>query len=357
LTGINKDLIVGDLHIQVGNLEESVRLLDYISSTFVENQCRNLILLGDVFHTHAVIRQEVAYTILSFLKSFYFNVVGANKSRIIIVAGNHDGISPTNAHQNALELILSEFATVVSNKDGFVSQEGYVFLPFIHDSKEFENSAILAYITAKTMGISDPILICHQTFDGAVYESGAPCPSGVKSEILPYRTIISGHIHKRQIVNEKVVYVGTPRAITAGEANEIKYIHTVYRDESSGGVLRFTQISTKDIVKNYYKFDVDELDSSSHSIDLSNIDLKKDVVTVRVTGTQTFYDKFLEDNKQYLGTVRFVPLIKKDLSKVIRLESNNETVDQSLERYVKNIADLPDSMRGEVWETIQKMMV
>lgn len=356
MTEINRDLIVGDLHIQVGNLDESVRLLDYIANTFVEYKCRNLILLGDVFHTHAVIRQEVAYVMLNFLKSFYLNVVSANKGRIIIVAGNHDGISPTDASQNALDLILSEFATVISSKEGYVSQEGYVFLPFIHDAKEFENAAILTHITAKTMGIADPVLICHQTFDGAVYESGAPCPSGVKSEILPYRTIISGHIHKRQIVNEKVVYVGTPRAVTAGEANEIKYIHTIHRDDAADGVLRFTQISTKDVVKNYYKFNVDELDITTHNIDLSDVNLQKDVVTVRVNGTQTFYDRFIEDNKQYLGTVRFIPLIKKDLSKTIALEASNETVDQSLERYVKTIADLPDDMRSEVWETIQKML-
>jgi len=348
-----KDLFVGDLHIQVNNLEESERLLSFISDTFISNNCRNLILLGDIFHTHAVIRQEVAYTVLSFLKNFYYNAVQADKGRIIIIAGNHDGISPTNASKNALELILSDYATVVSSKEGLIKDD-YLFLPFIHNTDEFIESAVLNKITATTMGLQDPVLVCHQTFDGAAYESGMLCPGGVKSELLPYSVVISGHIHKRQTIKDKVIYVGTPRAITAAENNEDKYIHLIQKDET--GKLDLTEITTRDIVKNYYVFDIYEENPESYSIDLSVVNFQKDIVTIRINGTQVFYDKFLKDNEQYLGKVRFIPRIKKDLSKKISMEKSGDSVEASLEKYIKEVVDLDNETKEEVWKTIHQMI-
>ncbi len=349
-----KDLFVGDLHIQISNLEESEKLLSFISRTFIENNCRNLVLLGDIFHTHAVIRQEVAYTVLTFLKGFYYNAVKADKSRIIIIAGNHDGISPTNASKNALDLILSDYATVVSNKDGLV-KDGYVFLPFIHNTDEFIEAAVLNKITATSAGLQDPILVCHQTFDGAAYESGMLCPAGVKSELLPYSVILSGHIHKRQTIKDKVIYVGTPRAITAAENNEDKFIHLVYKDDS--GKLNLNEITTRDIVKNYYVFEVYEENPETYSVDLGKVSWEKDIVTIRINGTQIFYEKFLKANEQYLGKVRFIPRIKRDLSKKISMEKTGDSIEVSLEKYIKDVVDLDDEMKEEVWKTINQMII
>jgi len=347
-----KDLYVGDLHIQVNNLADTERLLAFIRQSFIEGGCRNLVLLGDIFHTHSVIRQEVAYLILSFLKDFYFNVVEANRNRIIILVGNHDGISPTITDKNAVDLILGEFATIVSGDKFFVGDGGFVFMPFVYDNNKFLETAKLAHQAAMLRGHRDPVLACHQTFDGAAYESGMPCPNGVKSELLPYSVIISGHIHKRQVVNDKVLYLGTPRPVTAGEVNDQKFIFTVGRNEIGSVVIG--SIPTASIVKHYYMTEL--IENSVTDLNLSEYDLSKDDVRVRVTGSQSFYEAIKVRYADLKGRVKFIPNIKKDLSKKINLEASNISIEMALEKYVKEIVDIKSDLKEEVWQTISKML-
>lgn len=347
-----RDLYVGDLHVQVSNLTETRKLLAFIRQQFIENQCRNLILLGDIFHTHSVVRQEVAYLVLEFLKDFFFNVVKAHRNRIIILVGNHDGISPTITEQNAVDLILGEFATIVSGDMHLVGDDGFVFMPFVYDHNKFLEIQSMAYQASTQRGHKDPILVCHQTFDGAAYESGMLCPDGIKSEALRFSVIISGHIHKRQIVKDKVLYLGTPRAVTAGEVNDEKFIFTVGRTEE--GRVSLVPISTKDIVKHYYLTEVTE--GVNDSLDLSQYDLGKDDIRVRVTGSQVFYDTMKAKYKSLKGQVKFIPNIKKDLSKRINLEATNISIELALEGYVKEIADIDPTIKEDVWQTIAKML-
>lgn len=347
-----RDLIVGDLHVQVSNLFETQKLLAFIRQVFIENNCRNLILLGDIFHTHSVVRQEVAYLMLNWLKDFYLNVVGTSKSRIIIIVGNHDGISPTITDQNAVDLILGEFATVISGSQSMVGDDGFVFLPFVHNQETFVSTAIMGFQSAQHQGHKDPILICHQTFDGAAYESGMPCPDGVKSELLPYSVIISGHIHKRQVVKDKVLYLGTPRPVTAGEINDEKFIFLTGRTET--GVVSFVPVSTKNIVKHYYMVEVTE--GANEILDVSGFDLGKDDVRVRITGSQAFFDRIKSQNENLKGSVKLIPNIKRDLSKKVSLEASNLGVEVALEDYVKNIADIDPSIKEDVWQTISRML-
>lgn len=351
---MSKDLFVGDMHIQINNLDESRKLLSYIKDMYIKYECRNLVFLGDIFHTHSVVRQEVAYLLVEFLKDFYYTAASADKSKVIIIAGNHDGISPTDASKNALDLIASEFSTVVSSEDGYASKDGYVYMPFIHDGNVFIKNAINNKITCDTMGISDPVLVCHQTFEGAAYESGMPVPHGVKSDDIPYSVVISGHIHKSQVIKDKIFYVGTPRAVTAGEANDPKFLHVVSRDAS--GTFNFIQIPTKDIVKNYYTFEIDESDISTHTVNIEGIDLNKDKVTIKVSGTQTFYDSVIKSHSNLLGVIKFIPKIKRDITKKINIESSGDSIEASLEKYIKTVADLDDSTRSDIWTIVNNTL-
>ena len=348
---MKRNLVVGDLHVQIGNLQETKILLSFIQDKFIESASHRLIFLGDIFHTHSVIRQEVAYVVLEFIKNFYYNVVGADRSRIVIIAGNHDGISPTTTNRNALSLVLSEFATVVSGSECLVEDE-MVFIPYLHDGNVFIERALEGHKTAITRGWNDPILICHQTFDGAAFENGHPCPSGIKSELLPYSVIVAGHIHKRQVVKDKVLYLGTPRAVTASEYNDEKFIFLMSRNDD--GQVAFTPISTSLIVKNYVVLTLNEGDQKD--LDLGAYNLTKDDVRVKITGTQAFYDAVLEQYKQFHGRVKFIPNIKKDLSKKINLESSGVDINTALEKYVHEIADIDPDVKGDVWTTIVQML-
>lgn len=344
---MSKDLYVGDLHVQPKNLEESQRLADFIVDTFKQNKCDRIVFLGDIFHTHSVVMQQVAYLMVNFFKGL-LQLVGGDKNKIIVLAGNHDGISPTVNSQNAIELILSDYAKVISS--GFhVDAEGYVYLPFMADQEEFIKRANTGFSIAESFDKKHPVLVCHQTFNGAAYESGMLCPGGVDSQALPFTQIISGHIHKRQLVNGKVYYLGTPRAVTAGEVNEEKYIFIIEKDE----ILNFTPISTKDIVRNYYSLKINEGDLNLPDLEnMKEICNPKDDLRITVTGSQQFYESVLSHYKSHIGKVKFIPNIRKDLSKKINIEATNMSIESALEKYIKEVADLDQQMKEDVWKII-----
>ncbi len=350
----NNYLFVGDLHAQVNNIDDTASLLNFIREVFVLNNCQKLAFLGDLFHTHAVVRQEVAYQLREFFKSFLYEVVNGDKSRVIVISGNHDGISPTITQKNALDLVVSEFATVISGDNYLALSDGFVFMPFVHDQQKFIETAKNAYNTAIKFN-SNPVLVCHQTFDGAAYETGLLCPDGVDSDSLPYSVIISGHIHKMQVVNDKVIYIGTPRPVSFSEANDEKNIYLVNRAEDNK--IKLTPISTKNVAKHYYVIDITEgFDENEIKKVLSSHNLQKDDVRLRITGSQEFYDHIKNSLSEFSGKVKFIPIIKKDFSKKINIESGNMSLEAALNKYVMEIADIDNEIREEVWKCIKAII-
>jgi DNA repair exonuclease SbcCD nuclease subunit len=350
-TGV--DLVVGDIHAKMSNFYETAKLLSFIQSKFSEMNCRNLILLGDLTNDHAVLRQEIAYQLLDFIKAIHY-MVGTDRRRIIVIAGNHDGASPTSTDKNSVDLLLSQHATVVSGEQAYVLYDlGYVFMPFIHDNSKFTEIANTAYESIYTVDQS-PTLFCHQTFDGAAYENGHPCPSGVDSNQIKFDCIISGHIHKRQIINNKVVYVGTPRPVSSSEANDEKFIFAI---SNVDGVQNFQPVSTKDIVKHYYTYDISN-DSQCTDIlgVLSAMDLTKDDVRIRIEGSQAFYDRTVELLAPFAKGIKIIPNIKKDFEKKVNLEATNDSIETALMKYVSTVADIKDEDRGEIWKTMQNFL-
>jgi DNA repair exonuclease SbcCD nuclease subunit len=352
------DLVIGDLHAQPNNIEETERLLAFIKATFIEKKCDKLIFLGDLTHTHAVMRQEVGHLLVRFFEDMYYNVVNENQNRLILLVGNHDGISPSITSENALDLTLSHVCNIVGNGPYIDFINNYAYMPFMYDNDKFKEAANNAYTDLIEMGAKDkkPVLFCHQTFDGAAYESGRLCPHGVKSEEIFFTVVISGHIHKFQIVKGKVIYLGTPRPVTAGEANESKHIHTIYRDDS--GAINFQSICTDHIVKRYITV---ELKENSETLEntlqlLEQNDFIKDEVRVRIIGSQAFYDEYSLKCKHINKNIKTIPNVKRDLSKKVNLEATNDSIEVALEKYVKTVADMDIHLKEEVWKVIQAMV-
>ena len=44
------------------------------------------------------------------------------------------------------------------------------------------------------------VLVCHSEFSGSQFENGFYSPHGFNPDEIPFDTIISGHIHKEQII-------------------------------------------------------------------------------------------------------------------------------------------------------------
>lgn len=238
---MSKILFVGDPHIQVSNLEEATKLMNFIKNKGQELDAKNLVIAGDLFHTHAIIRMEV----LNFWKE-WINYFSNNFQYVWILVGNHDmaGDKQKEHKMSALDPFKDLYTNVKIVNTPTVSIDGYGFMPYYSNNEDFISDAKSLY----DAGIKK--LFCHQTFDGSKYDNGFYAPDGIDQNLLPnFEEIISGHIHKEQKIG-KVFYPGTPKWDTMSDANEDKGIW--FFDGS------WKKIRTAEVCTPIYKFVVKE---------------------------------------------------------------------------------------------------
>lgn len=225
-----RSILVGDPHVQISNLDESKILMDRVYRIAVEKKAENIVLLGDLFHNHDVIRARVL--------DFWIDTLEKSPVPVIIVVGNHDMVGSKELEGKvSAPNALSKISNVkVFNSPGLA--HGHGFIPYRHSKEEFLSAV-------KELSSKTSIIFCHQTFDTACFENGFYAPDGVKLEDLPPGIqIISGHIHAQQEIknesnNSSVWYPGTPRWLTASDANSKKGLW-VY---DSAGVNEFIDLS------------------------------------------------------------------------------------------------------------------
>lgn len=233
----NRFMYLGDPHVTQNNMEESQKLINFVAKELKKNRCNNLVILGDLFHTHGVIQLPV----MEFWEKSIKKLLKI--CRIFIIKGNHDtilgesefsGLTPITyaySKSNQYNLIKALEPTLYGNI-GFLSYE--------EDPESFYENANFLYRNGAK------VLVCHQTFNGAKYESGIFAPDGLDLERLPFETVISGHIHSRQRFN-KLIYPGTAKWDSKSDANEIKGLYIVDHNILTGHVENEVFISTEEV--------------------------------------------------------------------------------------------------------------
>lgn len=328
------DLFIGDLHAMPSNLEDTGQILDLVKKTAQENpSIKRIIFLGDVFHTHSVVRQEVA----NFVSQRILSMVG--NAEVYILAGNHDGYSPHSVEQNAVRLVFDRTQVhVVDNEELGMVSGPFFMVPFIGDNEKFVQTC---------QQHPDKILVCHQTVEGASYENRSLAPGGVNQSRLPQRRIIAGHIHLEQRVG-RTYYPGTPRALTSVEYNENKGIYVYDHTED-----QWMKFSTNGLVKCFIRYDIEQ---GKEEIEINERWSPKDDVRVCVHGTEEFYRATLTKYTSLVGRVRFIPDIRKDIKKKIDVESEGGSVQKSLHQYVHKIYEADDTTKAKVWTKLQDLI-
>lgn len=229
-------LRVGDPHIRPNNIEESNKLMAFVISEAIKNKVDSIEILGDLFHTHAVIRLEV----LEFWQYWFRQL---SQFPVFVLVGNHDMDGDYGSKSHALSVFKKEQGESPEIIDKAQQIGIFAYMPYYHDAEDFKRDAAkLASQGAKT-------LICHQTFAGSQYDNGFYAPNGINPDDIPFETIISGHIHKEQIIaGGKVDYPGTAKWDTVSDANERKGIWIYDHDDTTGKVLKREMISTNNVV-------------------------------------------------------------------------------------------------------------
>lgn len=275
-----KWLIIGDLHAQVSNLEDTKRLFGVWLELIRERNISHVVFLGDVYHTHAVLRQEVLYEVKCGIDRIS-SLVG--KNNVFVLAGNHDGVSPHSVAINAVRLTLENVCRVVDDCDELVQNDvGLAFLPYIYEPSSFIAKSNELYKSLQYKGAKYTVLFCHQPFHGATYENGFDCdePAPHPSDIL-FDKVISGHIHMEQTIG-KIYYIGTPRQVSISEANQIKSVGIMNLSVSPNIEL----VSMNGYVSNYYDIELVEQDlndlNGALSDRLNKIQFKDDLDVLRV---------------------------------------------------------------------------
>jgi DNA repair exonuclease SbcCD nuclease subunit len=176
-----KALVVGDPHLQIQKIEDGRKFIEQLYTVAAQHEL--LILLGDLFHTFAVVRSEV----LSLWNEFFQHI--EKKCHVVALVGNHDYAGQSGG-SHALEVFKNRIM-VIDQPGCFY---GVYFFPFFRDNAKFEEEARKVP--------DNSVLLCHQSFTGAQFETGYYDPHGADPASVSHLAgVISGHIHSRQMVN------------------------------------------------------------------------------------------------------------------------------------------------------------
>jgi DNA repair exonuclease SbcCD nuclease subunit len=254
-----KVLFVGDIHATQNSLDECWRLIKLIKTTADQYSVNSIVFLGDQYDTHAMVHVNVQrfwLTAFEYLK----------EHRVIALVGNHD--MPNGNEFTAHSMQVHHDVIVVDQSprqvDG-LGMVGYV-----------QNDSVLKQTEGN-------ILVCHHTFQGAKYENGFYAKEATDPAVLNKKLIISGHIHTpAQFAN--VWYPGSPRWLTAADANIDRYIYVLNMTLDS--VVSFEKIPTHIACRRIWKLE----DRESAPLDPTSLEFSDSKVIIDIHGSAVWVD-------------------------------------------------------------------
>lgn len=264
---IDKDVLgeiiyVGDVHAKKDNIEESTRLIEFISKVGSDHPDATVVFGGDQYNDFGIARVEVV--------DFWHWAFKQIKNKTIALVGNHDSnpdmsLNFMEAHSDDVQVISRP--TLIGKS---------LFLPFCRKNEDF----LAAISNSKA-----EYLFCHQEFDGAQFENGFYSPGGFKVDDIPanFLQIISGHIHREMDLG-RVWYPGTPRHLTRSDAGDEKGIYVFTLGSPAEKIMTPPEVCEP--------FRVIEINPETEKLDLSGMDSPK--VFIDIKGPPAFVKKQLK---------------------------------------------------------------
>lgn len=238
---MRKVVFLGDPHVMPSNISESEKMMVNVEREALAKSVDTIIIMGDLFHTHAILRIEA----LSFWNKWFKKLT--ENFDVIALVGNHDMKNQTNnsTYDNAMLGFNMPRLRVISEPTEI---KGVAFVPYIHDHD---------ILVEKANKFDSRCMIAHQTFTGAQYDNGFYAKDGVDPALFKHEQIISGHIHKKSHVG-KCFYVGTAKWDSVNDANEDKGFHIAILKD--GLFTDFEFISNKSVLTSIEQLIINEGD-------------------------------------------------------------------------------------------------
>lgn len=294
-----KYIIMGDPHSTSNKLEEIDKLFDFTVNEAKNQGINNIIILGDLFDTHQIVHLSVMHNYVKLFNKY-------QDLQWICLVGNHD----IPLHGNRLQHALHPFKALSNVKvmdctTGLDAFDGIDYVPYCSEEEFFK----------LVSNPSSDILICHQTFIGAQYENSFYAKDGLDLSKVPYKQVISGHIHTSQSVG-KCFYPGAPRWFKTSDANQDKSIWLW------DGLDEFKPISTESVCQSIIKLTLNENDPEPV---LTQINKR---YILEITGTSRFINKM---TKKYGGLAEIKSSLHNDKNYVVKESSG---IDQALNDFI-----------------------
>jgi DNA repair exonuclease SbcCD nuclease subunit len=220
-------LVIGDPHFKVNNKEET-DLMSTNTILYAEKiKPHFIVCLGDVLDRHETIH------ISPLLRSVDFLIKLSSISPTYVLIGNHDrpnnNIYMTDEHPFSALKGRDNIFIVDKTLQQNINNYNFLFVPYVPPGR-FNDA--LENIDLNNINT----IFAHQEFQGA--KMGAiKSTIGDKWDInLPL--VISGHIHDFDVLQENIIYVGTP-------------IQHSFSDDSNKGIFLFTFDNKKFIYEKY----------------------------------------------------------------------------------------------------------
>lgn len=194
---------ISDIHFSLINLNSSSYALTAALNKAEELKIP-LIIAGDLNDTKAIIRAEVANTLIRILQN--------STTKIFILIGNHDLVNE-KGQEHCLNF-LRPYATIIDyhTRIGF-GLKGHTIVGLMPYQSDLEKIPKII----ESFDAPD-IIVCHQGIQGAAMGDYIIDKSATTSDLFKCPTI-SGHYHRHQTIGN-VTYIGSPFTMSFGEAND-----------------------------------------------------------------------------------------------------------------------------------------
>lgn len=229
-----KFILFADLHFQPhevmaisingdnSRLLDAVSVLDQIKQYAIQNNIKDIICLGDFFHTRKKIDVEVYNTAYSIIEDYSTN--GLN---MVLLAGNHDIYYRNTAKVTSLRP-MSKFAKVVNEPIVYpFSNISLMLFPYYEKAEQLVD-------LIKSCKYNNPVYLLHAEYKGArrCQFSKDAAKRGIDESVFPLDTklVMMGHYHMQQYLTDKIMYLGSPLQITTREIFEDKFFYVFDTD-------------------------------------------------------------------------------------------------------------------------------
>lgn len=221
-------VISTDWHIEEGNTEQVLDLIDQEIKLAQSLKINRLICLGDVLESRKAQKEVVLNCFFKILDK-----VLENGMKIWIIPGNHD-----KTDYNSLSSFLDPFSThpaLILCREPFLDKEtNLLYMPFISEDLWIDTLNKFIEEDPYTKGNRDKISLCsHIAVNGSINNDRSKVESKVNAGFLrPFKNVFLGHYHDAQQPLPNVYHLPAIKQKNFGEDAE-KGFTILYEDHST----------------------------------------------------------------------------------------------------------------------------